>query len=53
MADATILKNYGNTYDITAKKWVREMTDTELTTYGYKAKAKTSPETKMAKTVAK
>lgn len=38
MADATILKNFGNTYDITAKKWVKDMTDSELQTYGYKEK---------------
>lgn len=32
------LNKYGNTYDITAKKWVKDMTDTELETYGYKEK---------------
>lgn len=32
------LTKYGNTYDITAKKWVRDMTDSELQTYGYKEK---------------
>ena len=33
------LTKYGNTYDITAKKWVKDMTDAELETYGYKEKA--------------
>lgn len=32
------LNKYGNTYDITAKKWVKDMTDSELETYGYKEK---------------
>ena len=32
------LTKYGNTYDITAKKWVKDMTDSELETYGYKEK---------------
>lgn len=32
------LTKYGNTYDITAKKWVKDMTDSELQTYGYKEK---------------
>jgi hypothetical protein len=32
------LNKYGNTYDITAKKWVKDMTDSELKTYGYKEK---------------
>lgn len=30
------LTKYANTYDITAKKWVKDMTDSELETYGYK-----------------
>lgn len=38
------LTKYGNTYDITAKKWVRDMTDSELQTYGYKEKTPAEPE---------
>lgn len=38
------LTKYGNTYDITAKKWVRDMTDSELQTYGYKEKTPPDPE---------
>lgn len=40
---AADLTKYGNTYDINAKKWVRDMTDSELETYSYKEK--TSPDT--------
>lgn len=38
------LTKYGNTYDITAKKWVKDMTDSELETYGYKEKKKADDE---------
>lgn len=41
---AADLTKYGNTYDINAKKWVRDMTDSELETYGYKEKTPTDPE---------
>lgn len=41
------LTKYDNTYDITAKKWVREMTDSELEKYGYKEKTPAEPETKV------
>lgn len=34
------LTKYANTYDITAKKWVKDMTESELETYGYKEKGK-------------
>ena len=58
------LTKYGNTYDITAKKWVKDMTDSELETYGYKEKAEeddeeetlsvqtVAPKTRAKKTVA-
>lgn len=58
------LTKYGNTYDITAKKWVKDMTDSELETYGYKEKEEgggeketlsvqtVAPKTRAKKTVA-
>lgn len=47
------LTKYGNTYDITAKKWVKDMTDSELQTYGYKEKEEEGGEEDQAlKTVA-
>ena len=50
---AAALTKYGNTYDITAKKWVREMTDSELEKYGYKEKTPAEPETKVARSRSK
>lgn len=47
------LTKYGNTYDITAKKWVGEMTDSELEKYGYKEKTPAEPETKVARSRSK
>lgn len=47
------LTKYGNTYDITAKKWVREMTDSELEKYGYKEKTPAEPETKVTRSRSK
>ena len=47
------LTKYGNTYDITAKKWVRDMTDSELQTYGYKGKAPSTEETSAVATKAR
>lgn len=41
---AADLTKYDNTYDINAKKWVRDMTDSELETYGYKEKTPADPE---------
>lgn len=47
------LTKYGNTYDITAKKWVRDMTASELQTYGYKEKAPSTEETSAVVTKAR
>lgn len=30
-----ILKNYGSTYDLPSKKWVKDMTESELKSRGY------------------
>lgn len=46
------LTKYGNTYDITAKKWVKDMTDSELQTYGYKEKEEGGEEGQALQTVA-
>lgn len=50
---AADLNKYGNTYDITAKKWVSEMTDSELQKYGYKEKTPAEPETKVTRSRSK
>mgnify|MGYP000910604062 CR=1 FL=1 len=46
------LNKYGNTYDITAKKWVKDMTDSELETYGYKEEEEDGEEGQALQTVA-
>lgn len=30
-----VLKNYGSTYDLPSKKWVKDMTESELKARGY------------------
>ena len=50
---AADLIKYGNTYDITAKKWVRDMTDSELETHGYKEKTPVTEETSAVATKAR
>ena len=30
-----ILKNYGSTYDLPSKQWVKDMTESELKSRGY------------------
>ena len=41
-----ILKNYGSTYDLSSKKWVKDMTESELKARGY---LKHTPTTSTAK----
>lgn len=41
-----ILKNYGSTYDLPSKKWVKEMTESELKSRGY---LKSTPATSTGK----
>lgn len=50
---AADIAKYDNTYDITAKKWVREMTDSELQKYGYKEKTPAEPEVKATRSRSK
>lgn len=50
---AADLNKYENTYDLTAKKWVRDMTDSELQKYGYKEKTPAEPEVKVARSRSK
>ena len=41
-----ILKNYGSTYDLPSKKWVKDMTESELKARGY---LKSTPTTSTGK----
>ena len=50
---AADLSKYENTYDLTAKKWVRDMTDSELQKYGYKEKTPADPEVKATRSRSK
>lgn len=46
-----ILKNYGNTYDLSSKKWVKDMTESELKARGYLKYTPTTSTVKSSKTI--
>lgn len=45
-----ILRNYSSTFDLPSKKWVKEMTESELKTRGYLKSTSTSSTGKSSKT---
>ena len=45
-----VLKNYGSTYDLPSKKWVKDMTESELKARGYLKYTPTTSTVKSSKT---
>lgn len=45
-----ILNNYGSTYDLPSKKWVKDMTESELKSRGYLKSTPTPSTGKSSKT---